>query len=166
MYYIHFPLEDNTVLSVINFLIYSSISSSWNRIGYASRITLSISQVCYSRLRCFHCTLTCLTVWFQSKISLLSRIFFDRTWNSPSGSTWITFQSITWETSWTYIFKIEPWNILCTLILGVRANFYATDPTLARISNVFPYLGDKFLYLPNLKVLFLGFTFMYTWSPT
>ena len=85
---IHTPLEYNIVLDVI----YSSSSEfPWNRVGYASHILLSNSQVASSGLRCFHCTFTCPMVRFQSVISLLPRIQSDSTRNSPFGSTCTTF---------------------------------------------------------------------------
>ena len=103
-YDIHTPLEYNIFLDVI----YSSSSEvPWNRIGYASRILLSNSQVASLGLRCFHCTFTCPMVQFRRVISLLSRIQSGSTRIYPSGSTCTTFQSITWVASWTYFFKTE-----------------------------------------------------------
>ena len=56
----------NIVLDVI---YSSSLEFPWNRIGYASHILLSNSQVASSGLRCFHCTFTYPMVWFRSVIS-------------------------------------------------------------------------------------------------
>ena len=95
------PLKYNIILDVIYSL---SSEFPWNRIGYASRIWLSNSQVASSGLRCFHCTFTWPMVRFQSKISLLSRIQSGSTRKSPSGSTCTSFQFITWVASCTYFF--------------------------------------------------------------
>ena len=56
---------------------------------------------------------------------------------------------------------METLKTLCTLTVGGRDNWYATNPTLAKISNGPQYLGANFENLPNLKEIFLGFTFMY-----
>ena len=144
VYHIHLPVYDNIVLGVINFLFYPFISSSWNRIGYAFRINLSNSQENYFKLRCLHCILTYPTVRFKSKNTLLSRIHSGPTWNSPSGSTFIKLQSITWVASWICFFKMETWKMSCNLIVGIRSKWYATDPTLAKISNRPQYLGVKY----------------------
>ena len=150
-------------LVLLTLCFYSSIFSSWNRTGYASRISLSSSQVASFGLSFFHCTLTWLMVWFRSKVFLLSRIRSSPTWNSPSGSTWITFQSITWVASWIYLFKIETWKTLCTLIVGGRANWYATSPTLAKISNCPQYLDANFGNHSMRKYSLCGFIWRHKW---
>lgn len=40
------------------------------------------------------------------------RMHIGSTWNYPFGSTWITFQSITWLWSWIYFLRMETWNIM------------------------------------------------------
>ena len=52
------------------------------------------------------------------------------------------------------------------LILGGGDNWYATDPILDKLSNGPQYLGANFKYFLSIKEIFLGFTFIYTWSPT
>ena len=54
-------------------------------------------------------------------------------WEYPSGSTWITFQSITWVASCTYFFKIEIWWTFCILILGGKS----TDMPLTPLVPIF-----------------------------
>jgi len=64
------PFKFNIILDVDQ----ASSKSSWNKIGYVSRILLSNSQVASSGPMCFHCTFTCPMEWFRRLISLLSRI--------------------------------------------------------------------------------------------
>ena len=152
---------------VSSMLLYSSSSKlPLNRIGYASRIWLSNSQVTSSGLRCFHCTFTCPMVRVRSKISLLSRIESGSTKKSPSGSTYTSFQFITWVASCTYLFKTEIWKTLWNFRLGGKSSWNATCPILDNISKGPQYLGANLAQLPNFKELFLGLTFMKTCSPT
>ena len=56
---------------------------------------------------------------------------------------------------------MESWKTLCTLIVDSKANWYASDPTLAKISNGPQYLGANFEYFSSIKELLLEFT-LYT----
>jgi hypothetical protein len=58
-----------------------------NKIGYACFMASSISHVASSGPKCFHCTLTCAMVRFQSEVSFLSNMHWGFGRNSPSGST-------------------------------------------------------------------------------
>jgi len=160
-YYTTPPLNLNIILNVV----YSSPKPFWNRIGYASCILHSNSQVASSGPWCFHYTFTCPMEQFQRLVSLLSRIQYGSTRKYPSSSTCMTFQSITWVASCTYFFKFETWKTLCILKLGGRASWYAIGPTLANNLNGPQYLGANLAQLPNLKELFLGLTLTKTCSP-
>ena len=162
VWYIHPPLS---LISSLMLLYSSSSKLPWNRIGYAAHIWLSNSQVASSGLRCFHCTFTFPMVRFRSKISLLSRIQYGLTKKYPLGSTYTSFQFITWVASCTCIFKTEIWKTLWTLRFGGKASWYANCPILDNISKGPHYLGANLAQLPNFKELFLGFTFMKTCSP-
>ena len=111
------PLKYNIILDVI----YSSSSEfPWNRIGYASHIWLSNSQVDSSWLRCFHCTFTWPMVRFRNEISLFLRIQSGLTRKYPLGSTCTSFQLITWVASCTYFFNTEIWKHCEPLSLVVK----------------------------------------------
>ena len=75
------------------------------------------------------------TAWFRNIVTFLSRMRNGSVWNSPSGSTWITSQFITWLQSCRYFLRKETWKTLWALVLAGNAILYANDHILSSTSN-------------------------------
>jgi hypothetical protein len=82
-------------------------------------------------------------IWtFSNSIDLLlrtfnfeSRICVNSTWNYPSCSTSITFQSITWLGSGTYLSNKATWNTLWIIMDTRNLIMYAIGPIFLKTSN-------------------------------
>ena len=144
----------------------TSFSKFSKRCGYSARITSSCSHVTSLGLYQVHWTFISFIARFWSYFIFLSNMCTGCTCRTPSGSTWITFQSMTWLASGIYFLSSETWNTLCTVIDAGNESMYATGPILSRISNGPQNHASNLAQLPNFRELMLAFTFKNTWSPT
>ena len=90
--------------------------------GCANRMESSSSHVASSGPYWSHCTFTWPMAQFWSIVTFLSRVRIGSVRNSPSGSTWITSQFITWLGSCTYFLRKETWKTLWALVLAGNAS--------------------------------------------
>ena len=89
-----------------------------NKEGQKAHILLAISHVASSGPKCFHFTLTSSIARFRSMSCFHCNMHYVSVWNSPSGSTCNTDQSITWSTSWTHLLSNETWEKSWTFTIG------------------------------------------------